>query len=160
IATIAGIQQALKQSPKWVGTMDADLSHRPEDLARLWNAAVTDSSDVLIGSRYVDGGRIDNWSLPRRIASRLVNGFARWVLWLPTRDNSSALRMYRAKTLREIELSAIDCRGYAYLEQILLHLRRVKARMHEVPIVFTDRVEGESKVSLSEVFRNLRDLIW
>lgn len=160
VATLAGIQQALKQNPIWVATMDADLSHRPEDLAKLWTAAVAEHADVLIGSRYVDGGRIENWSLARRSASRLVNGFARWVLWLPTRDNSSALRMYRAKTLETLALPALDCRGYAYLEQILLHLKRVKARIDEVPIVFTDRIEGESKVSFGEVFRNLRDIFW
>lgn len=160
VATISGIKLALTQNPDWIGTMDADLSHRPKDLAKMWEAAQTECADVIIGSRYTSGGSITNWSLSRRLASRGVNFFARWVLWLTTRDNSSALRIYRGNTLKQLDLSQVDCRGYAYLEQILLHLRRAGARFQEIPIEFSDRVDGESKVSVAEVFRNLRDILY
>jgi len=160
VATIAGIMAALAQKPDWIATMDADLSHRPEDLAKMWEKAQSGAGDVIIGSRYIPGGKIVNWSLPRRLASRGVNFFARWVLWLTTRDNSSALRIYHASTLAQLDLSQVDCRGYAYLEQILLHLRRAGTEFHEVPIEFSERLEGESKVSIAEVFRNLRDILY
>lgn len=160
VATIAGIETALAKNPIWIATMDADLSHRPADLAKMWNATQSEIGDVIIGSRYVPGGRINNWSLSRRLASRGVNFFARWILWLSTRDNSSALRIYRTETLQKLDLSQVDCGGYAYLEQILVHLRRAKASFHEVPIEFNDRIEGESKVSAGEVVRNLRDILY
>ncbi len=166
-ATVAGLQMALQKSSDWIATMDADLSHRPEDLNRMWQVLNQKESgdgdgkfDVLIGSRYIQGGRIENWSLPRRFASRAVNGFARWVLWLKTRDNSGAFRIYRSETLRRTGLDSISCNGFAYLEQILMHLKKSGARFHEVPIVFSERNLGESKVTLGELFRNLRDILW
>ena len=159
-ATIAGMQQALAQNPKWLATMDADHSHRPQDLAKIWEVASNDRYDVIIGSRYVKGGRIENWSRLRRLSSRSVNWFARWILWLKTRDNSGAFRIYRANSLNSIDLQTIDCQGFAYLEQILVHLQRSGANIHEVPIVFTERIQGESKVSIGELFRNFRDILW
>lgn len=159
-AAIAGIRQALSQKPEWIATMDADHSHRPQDLAKLWQAASSNRYDVIIGSRYVPGGRIEDWNWKRRLSSRAVNWFARWILWLRTNDNSGAFRIYRAESLKRINFQKIDCRGFAYLEQLLLHLQRSGATMREVPIVFAEREEGESKVSVSELFRNLRDIAW
>ena len=159
-ATLSGLQSALSSGAQWIATMDADLSHRAEDLVNLWHAATTDRFDVILGSRYCPGGRIENWNWLRRLSSRAVNGFARWVLWLPCRDNSGALRIYRGTSLQQIDLSHIDCRGFAYLEQILLHLNRQRVRFHETPILFTERQQGQSKVSPMELVRNLRDLVW
>ena len=157
-ATIAGIQHALKSQPEWIMTMDADLSHRPADLVKLWQAAANGQFDVIIGSRYVPGGRIEHWGVSRRIASRSVNWFARWGLWLSTRDNSSAFRVYRSSMLQKLDLSQIDCQGFAYLEQILVHLKRFGARFCEIPIVFKERELGKSKVTTIELVRNLRDI--
>ncbi len=161
VATIAGLQHALARSPQWIATMDADLSHSPTDLGKMWRAVTedADSCDVLIGSRYVRGGSIHNWSLSRRATSRAVNVFARWVLWLRPRDNTSAFRLYRATSLRQIDLGQIDCPGYAYLEQILIHLQASGARLREHPIRFSDRREGQSKVNAGELARNARDIL-
>ena len=95
----------------------------------------------------------------RRISSRLVNTFSRWVLWLRCRDCTSALRIYRASTLHSIDLAQVDCRGYAYLEQILVHLQRRGASIAEHPITFRDRTTGESKISLRVLFGNLREIL-
>lgn len=157
-ATVTGIATAMTGHPNWIATMDADLSHRPEDFQAMWKAAAVDQYDVIIGSRYTEGGRIENWSWRRRVASRAVNFFARWILWLGSRDNSSAFRIYRTETLEKIDLDRINCRGYVYLEQILLYLDRCGARIHEVPIVFNERERGESKVTMVELLRNLRDV--
>lgn len=157
-ATIAGMVHAMSRQPIWIATMDADLSHRAEDLSRMWAETSDDRFDVIIGSRYVRGGRIENWSVLRRLASRMVNCFARWVLWLRSRDNSIAFRIYRTAALGKIELDKIDCRGFVYLEQILVHLQRSGASFAEVPIVFHDREDGVSKVTISELSRNLRDI--
>ena len=159
-ATLAGLHSAMAEQPTWIATMDADLSHHPEDLARMWHEAGTDRYDVVIGSRYVRGGRIENWSWRRRLASRVVNGLVRWALWLKTRDNSGAFRLYRRSTLQNLELDRISCQGFVYLEQILVHLRRAGARFHEIPIVFRERQHGVSKVTFAELIRNLRDILW
>ena len=79
-ATLAGLEHAMKEQPTWIATMDADLSHRVVDLNSMWQAARSNAGNVIIGSRYIRGGKIENWSLARRIASRCVNGFARWCL--------------------------------------------------------------------------------
>jgi dolichol-phosphate mannosyltransferase len=160
VATIAGLQQALTQRPAWIGTMDADLSHRPGDLVRMWQIAAANGYDLIIGSRYVPGGRILNWSFSRRMASRLVNGFARVALRSRARDNSSALRIYRASLLAAMDLRKVDCGGYVYLEQLLFRLQQAGARIHEVPIEFQERAAGKSKVTMSELVRNLRDILW
>lgn len=159
-ATLAGLTLAMESQPCWIGTMDADLSHRPEDLTELWQSATAAAEcDVVIGSRYVKGGRIENWSLTRRLASRLVNLFSRWVLRLKTRDNSGAFRLYRTQVLQRIHLSNIDCSGFAYLEQILMHLQRSGAVFCEVPILFTERRQGRSKATIGHVMSGFRDIM-
>lgn len=160
-ATIAGLNHALQSNPKWIATIDADLSHDPADFAQMWHRLIDEALlvDVLIGSRYVGGGKIENWPLTRRLASRLANLFARWILWLPARDNTSACRIYRSSALRKLDLVKIDCRGHAYLEQILVHLRRAGCTFAEHPITFHQRLAGHSKITLSELFRSLREII-
>ena len=160
-AAIDGILQAIASDAPWIATMDADHSHDPLDLLTLVTRALDDSSpvDVVIGSRYVRGGRIENWSLRRRIASRLVNGFARWGLGLSTRDNSGAFRVYRSATLGEIDLQKIRSRGHVYLEEMLMRLKRRHARTVEVPITFRDRSAGDSSLDFRGLMSNVRELI-
>ncbi len=160
-ATIDGILLAIDTRACWVATMDADHSHDPQDLLMMLNRArdVADPVDVVIGSRYVRGGRIENWSVRRRIASRLVNGVARWGLGLSTHDNTGAFRIYRAVTLRAVNPLKIRSRGHVYLEELLMRLKRLNARMMEVPITFRERSAGNSSLNFRGLISNLGELV-
>jgi len=140
-------------------TMDADFSHSPRYLPDIWSAV--QRADVAIGSRYVTGGAIQGWPWYRHIMSRLINGYARWLLRLPCRDCSGAYRAYRRGVLAQLPLNKIESRGYAFFEEILWLLRRQGATFHELPIRFQEREHGASKINLGEALRAVRSiLIW
>ena len=150
-ATIEGFEFALEGDFDLVATMDADFSHDPKSLLPMvetLRADVNREIGVVIGSRYIDGGAIEGWPWARHFSSRLVNGFARTFLRLPTRDNSGAFRVYRRETLEQIELNRIEATGYAYLEEILWRIHRQGIKMFEFPITFRDRERGKSKTNL------------
>ena len=151
-ATVEGFRFALEHGFDLIATMDADFSHAPESLRTMVDAMREESNHgigIAIGSRYIAGGAIEGWPYFRHLSSRLVNGFARVFLRLPTRDNSGAFRVYRRTALEAIEVDRIQAQGYAYLEEILWRLHRQGVRMLEVPITFVDRTQGVSKTSLS-----------
>lgn len=161
-ATIAGFRWALERTYTDVVTMDADFSHHPDELARLLeppflvptNGAANQSPNcIVIGSRYVPGGRIEGWPWQRRLASRWINRFVRWRLRLTTLDNSGAYRRYPTELLRQLPLDQIRNQGYGYLEEILYLAKDHGAKFHEVPITFRDRTEGQSKISLREALK-------
>lgn len=136
--------------------LDADLSHDPAQLPALLQAAIQDDAvDVAIGSRYVAGGKIVGWPLRRRIMSRMVNRFATLFLRLPVRDCSGSMRCYRVSTLRDLDLTSLQCEGYALLEELLVRLNRPGRKMVERPITFTERQDGESKLTLREAIRSV-----
>ncbi|MEM7455982.1 MAG: polyprenol monophosphomannose synthase [Planctomycetota bacterium] len=147
-ATMAGLKFGLENGFEWIGTMDADFSHDPESLSQMFDVAGEGGFDVVIGSRYVKGGGIDGWPMYRRLTSRMVNALARIWLGLKTRDNTGALRVYRANVLRELELGSIRSGGYAYLEEVLMRLQRTGAKVVEHPITFRDREGGKSKAGI------------
>lgn len=152
-ALIAGLQYAEQNGYEWVLNMDADFSHHPRHLPELlglaWDTAGP-AADVVIGSRYTRGGRVEGWPLRRRVMSRLVNWYARGLLSLSVRDCSGAFRCYRTAALRQVDLAACRSRGYAFLEELLWHLQRSGARLVETPIVFADRRQGLSKINSRE----------
>lgn len=158
-AALVGFKTAMANGYRWVGTMDADLSHDPSVVQKMLDLISAEECDVVIGSRYVEGGRITGWPWYRKISSSLVNGFARFVLGLPTRDNTSAFRVYRVSKLMELDLDGVKSQGYAYLEEILLLLKKRNARFAEVPIHFQNRELGESKVNLNELVRSLYQIL-
>lgn len=140
--------------------LDADLSHSPDQVPDLINAAANDPAiDVVVGSRYVAGGQIEGWPLKRRIMSRMVNRFATLFLRLPISDCSGSMRCYRVSTLREIDFTTFRSNGYSFLEELLVRLNRRGAKMHEVPITFSERTEGQSKLTTKEAFRSIGQLI-
>ena len=150
-ATIAGFKFALEHDFELMATMDADFSHAPASLAKMIqtiNAPHNRDVGVVIGSRYIEGGGIEGWPVMRHLSSRLVNGFARLFLRLPTRDNSGAFRVYRRESLLAIDVDRIQASGYAYLEEILWRIHQQKIKMLEVPITFRDRTKGHSKTSI------------
>ena len=150
-ATIAGFKFALEHDFELIATMDADFSHAPASLVEMVDA-INDQRNqnigVVIGSRYVEGGGIDGWPMLRHLSSRLVNGFARLFLRLPTKDNSGAFRVYRRESLLAIDVDRIQASGYAYLEEILWRINRRGIKMLEIPITFKDRTKGQSKTSI------------
>ena len=106
-----------------------------------------ESVGVLIGSRYIKGGGTEGWPLSRRVASKIVNAFARFWLRLKTKDNSGAFRIYRHQALARMDTSTVKSTDYAYLEEILWRLNKQGVRMAEHPIVFRNRELGRSKTS-------------
>ena len=161
-AAIFGFQYAIERGFKLIATMDADLSHAPISLVemlRLIQVPNSTTPDVVIGSRYVSGGKIVGWPWYRRISSYLVNVYARLLLGLPTRDNTSAFRIYNVDCLRKIDFSKIQSKGYSYLEEILMVLKHQDVSFAEVPIEFHDRELGQSKVDLKELAGSLFQIL-
>ena len=161
-AAQTAFQFAIEHEFEWLATLDADGSHDPADLPKLLAAAEQSEQprvDCVIGSRYVEGGKVEGWPWHRKTASRLVNHFSRFRLGLATRDNSTAFRVYRVDALRRLSVETLRSRGYAYLEEILWRLQKTGARTLEVPVTFRDRTHGRSKLSLRVASQKLFDLI-
>jgi dolichol-phosphate mannosyltransferase len=152
-AYIRGMGYALKiLRAEVILEMDADFSHHPSDVPRLLSAIET-SADFVIGSRYVDGGRIpQEWGFLRKINSLAGNYVARWVAGLyKVKDCTAGFRAIRAWVLREIDLQTLKTRGYAFQIELLYLAVSKKARIKEIPVFFTDRVHGTSKLSLRDI---------
>lgn len=147
-ASWLALQTAIEREYDYVITIDADWSHPPEALPRMLEAA--QEADVVIGSRYCPGGEIQGWPYSRYLMSRAVNLATRLALGLPARDCSTAYRVYRVETLRQLDFSQLKATGYSYLEEILWQLVRNGATLAEVPILFSERRAGASKVTLRE----------
>ncbi|HMO85615.1 MAG TPA: polyprenol monophosphomannose synthase [Lacipirellulaceae bacterium] len=155
-ATWAAMQAAIDRGYGVVVTLDSDWSHPPAALPTLVDATM--HADVVIGSRYCPGGRIEGWPWTRRVVSRVMNWASRAALRLPVRDSSGSCRAYRVERLQQIDFTQLSASGYAYLEEIVWHLARTGARFAEVPIAFTDRRGGASKVHAGEAIGKARML--
>ena len=157
-ATICGMQFAIDQGyDLWIG-MDADFSHPPTRLPAMIESIGEFSSpvaDVVIGSRYCPGGGVSGWPWTRRIMSRCVNIYARLLMGLSPKDCSGAFRCCRIALLEEFDFSAIQSTGYSFFEEFLWHLKRLGARVVEIPIIFVDREFGQSKLNRKEAFHSL-----
>lgn len=142
---IEGILSALAEPVDLLCQMDADLSHDPEHLPQLIAAAAR--ADVVIGSRYVPGGRIVNWPLRRRLLSRFANAYIRLVTRLQARDCTSGYRCWRREALAALPLEQFISDGYSFLVEMLYAAAIRGSRIREVPISFVERRQGESKLS-------------
>lgn len=145
----AGFAAGIAEGFGHVVTMDADHSHDPTHLPALLAAA--GDHDLVVGSRYVPGGGIVNWGLHRRLLSTTANALARRVLALPVHDVTSGYRVYGTAALATLPLAGVRSSGYAFLEEVLWLAVRHGLRVGEVPIVFTDREGGRSKISAVEI---------
>jgi dolichol-phosphate mannosyltransferase len=145
-AYLAGFRHALDQGAGYVMEMDSDFSHDPADLARLLEA-IHAGADLALGSRYVPGGGVQNWSLVRRVISEGGSTYARWVLGLPVRDLTGGFKCFRRDVLEAIDLDAVRSQGYAFQVELTYRAVRAGFRVVEVPIVFRDRQRGQSKMS-------------
>lgn len=145
-AYVAGFREALSRPDvDFVHEMDADLSHDPADLPRLLEAA--NEADLVIGSRYVPQGRTEGWGLRRRLLSRWGNEYVRVVLGLAVRDLTAGFRCWRRHLLEAVDLDAVRTRGYGFQIEMTWRAIRAGGRVVEVPICFTERRAGRSKMS-------------
>ncbi len=153
-AYIAGFRQALAAQSDYIITMDADFSHPPQAIPALV-AKAEQGFDLVIGSRYVRGGRIEGWPWPRYVLSWGANAFAHLLLGLHAHDATGGFRCYRREVLEAVPLDAIFSNGYSFLIEMLCYVQAGNWRVGEVPITFTNRREGRSKVSSDEIVKAL-----
>jgi len=139
--------------------MDADLSHNPAELPRLL-AAIDEGADLVVGSRYVPGGSIPDWTWRRRALSRWGNRYAAAMLGLEIADATSGFRAYRAKVLADLDSVWVRADGYGFQIEMAYLIAQLGYRIVEVPISFTDRTEGHSKMSSSIVVEALALVTW
>ncbi|WP_285693851.1 polyprenol monophosphomannose synthase [Actinomadura sp. NBRC 104412] len=144
-AYVAGFRWAAENGYDVMVEMDADGSHQPEELPRLL-AALRDA-DLVIGARWIPGGKVENWPVTREALSRGANTYARLLLGMPLHDATGGFRAFRAATLEKIGLEGVDSRGYCFQIDLALRALREGLRVVEVPITFVDRVHGTSKMS-------------
>jgi len=153
-AYIAGFRWALERGYDLIFEMDADFSHDPRFLPRLIEAV--QDADLVLGSRYKTGVNVINWPISRLLLSLGANQYARWVTGLPLSDSTGGFKCFRRKVLEAIPLDRVRSNGYAFqIEMSFLSWKR-GFRLKEIPIVFTDRVEGQSKMNKKIV----REAVW
>lgn len=145
-AYIAGFRWGLEQGYEILVEMDADCSHQPEQLPLLLDA-VEQGADMAIGSRYVPGGRTENWPLQRQLISRGGNIYSRVLLGTSIHDITGGFRAYRDTTLRALDLDSVRSRGYCFQIDLAWRAERLGLKIVEVPITFVEREEGASKMS-------------
>ena len=146
-AYIHGFKWALKNSYDYVFEMDADFSHNPDDLVRLYKAVAEEGNDVAIGSRYITGVNVVNWPMGRVLMSYYASAYVRIITGLPIRDTTAGFMCYSAKVLKSIDLDKIKFTGYAFQIEMKFTAFKMGYKIKEVPIIFTDRTLGESKMS-------------
>ena len=144
-AYIEGFKYALSQGAEMIVEMDADFSHNPNDLPKLYDAAV--NADMSIGSRYCNGVNVVNWPMSRVLLSYFASKYVRFVLRIPVFDTTAGFVCFSRKVLEEIGLDQIKMTGYGFQVEMKYRAFRKKFQIAEVPIIFTDRTQGESKMN-------------
>ena len=150
-AYLAGFRYGLDRGYDQVFTMDADFSHNPRYIPQMLEAMKR--YDVVIGSRYVPGGGIENWPVHRLILSRFANFYTRVLLRIPVRDCTAGFRCYSAEVLETVEPFGIRASGYSFLEEMAFRVCRLGFEVGEIPIVFENRRAGSSKIDSLEIYR-------
>lgn len=151
-AYIHGFKWALSKGYEYIFEMDADFSHNPADLVRLRSACVQEGADLAIGSRYVVGVNVVNWPMGRVLMSYFASYYVRLVTGMTINDTTAGFKCYRSIVLRTIDLDKIEFVGYAFQIEMKFLTWKYGFTIKEVPIIFTDRTKGESKMS-SGIFR-------
>lgn len=145
-AYIAGFKYALKKGYQYIFEMDADFSHNPDDLQRLYHACAS-GADVAVGSRYVPGGKVVNWPWDRIFISKGGAFYTRMITWMPVKDPTAGFICYRRDVLDTIPLDKVKFVGYAFQIEMKYRAWRLGFKIQEVPITFVDRTEGQSKMT-------------
>lgn len=146
-AYIDGFRWALQGDYQCIFEMDADFSHNPVDLPRLFDACLQDGVDMAIGSRYVTGVNVVNWPMSRVLLSWLASKYVRWITGLPVHDTTAGFVCYQRRVLEAISLDKIKFIGYAFQIEMKYKAHLLGFHLKEIPVVFTDRTLGESKLS-------------
>jgi dolichol-phosphate mannosyltransferase len=153
-AYLAGFKWALAQDFTYIFEMDADFSHDPKYLNHLLKAI--EGQDLVLGSRYKSGVNVVNWPMSRLLLSFFANRYVRWVTWMPLTDATGGFKCFRRSVLEAIPLDKVRSNGYAFQIEMSFRAWRKGFRLQEIPIVFVDRVEGQSKMNKKIV----REAIW
>ncbi len=146
-AYITGFKWALEHSYEYVFEMDADFSHDPADVPRLYAACAEEGADVAVGSRYVSGVNVVNWPMGRVLMSYYASKYVRFVTGLPIHDTTAGFKCYRRRVLETIDLDAIRFKGYAFQIEMKFTAYKLGFRIKEVPVIFVNRRLGTSKMS-------------
>tara|TARA_Y100001933_G_C18996487_1_gene562653 strand:- start:375 stop:1100 length:726 start_codon:yes stop_codon:yes gene_type:complete len=151
-AYIHGFKWALERGYNYIIEMDADFSHPPESLIELYDACVKGGADLSVGSRYVSGVNVVNWPMSRVLMSYFASVYVRWITRMPVRDTTAGFVCYHRSVLDRIQLDKINFVGYAFQIEMKFTAWRLGFKIKEVPIIFTDRKKGQSKMS-SSIFK-------
>jgi dolichol-phosphate mannosyltransferase len=156
-AYIDGFQKMLKSDRNYdfILQMDADLSHDPIYIKEFINAA-KDGADLIVGSRYIEGGSVPDWSWYRRMLSKFGNLYARTILGSLISDYTGGYNMYSVSVLKKLDFSLLDNAGYGFLITLKYNMLKVATQISQVPIVFLDRAAGESKMPLNTLVNNFK----
>ncbi len=146
-AYIQGFKWVLKRDYEYVFEMDADFSHNPNDLIRLYNTCRRDGADVAIGSRYITGVNVINWPMNRVLMSWLASRYVRFITGMDIQDTTAGFVCYKREVLEAIDLDRIQFVGYAFQIEMKFKAYLLKYKIKEVPVIFTDRTMGTSKMS-------------
>ena len=156
-AYIAGFKQALSGDTRFIFEMDSDFSHNPAYVPAFLEAI--EDADLVLGSRYVPGGRVDNWGTMRRMISRGGGIYARCILGVPVNDLTGGLKCFRREVLEAIDLDSVSSHGYGFQIEVTYRAIQRGFRVKEIPITFSDRLEGQSKMS-NKIVLEAAVLVW
>jgi dolichol-phosphate mannosyltransferase len=146
-AYITGFNWALQNKYEFIFEMDADFSHNPQDLIRLYETAKNDNIDLVIGSRYITGVNVVNWPMGRVLLSFFASKYVQFITGIPIKDTTAGFVCFRAKVLETIDLDNIKFKGYAFQIEMKFTAWKHGFKLKEIPIIFTDRTVGTSKMS-------------
>jgi dolichol-phosphate mannosyltransferase len=158
-AYIAGFQWALEHRYEFIFEMDCDFSHDPDDIPRFLEAAKKQNADLVLGSRYDGGVRVVNWPLKRLILSRSAGVYVHIITGMPFTDPTGGYKCFRRRALESIKLDEVRSNGYSFQVEMTHRLWRQGFKVIEVPIVFTERVQGHSKMSRA-IVREALLMVW
>lgn len=162
-AYIAGFRWGLAQGYDYIFEMDADFSHAPSDLPRLYSACADEGYDLAIGSRYISGVNVVNWPMGRVLMSYFASKYVRFITGFKVHDTTAGFKCYRRRVLETIDLDAIRFKGYAFQIEMKFTTYKCGFKIKEVPVIFVNRVEGLSKMNsgiFGEAFFGVMRLRW
>lgn len=157
-AYIKGFEFGLERGYDYIFEMDADFSHKPKDLNRLYEACIS-GSDLAVGSRYTKGGGVENWPKDRLILSYGASLYVRMITWMWVKDPTAGFICYSAKVLKAMDFSKIRFSGYAFQIEMKYYAHLLGFKIKEVPIIFTDRIKGQSKMNANIVQEAIKGVI-
>jgi dolichol-phosphate mannosyltransferase len=138
-----------KYEPEFVMSIDADLSHNPKYIPKMYQKAIIEQADLVVGSRYVKGGGVKNWGIDRKVLSKGGSLYAKTILGVGINDFTSGFNLYNTKIFKKLDLDKVNARGYFFLIEMKYKIYKLGFKVVEFPIVFVDRVNGASKMSKS-----------